>query len=278
MHAPLITLLTDFGTKDAYVAQMKGQILSICPQARLIDITHDLPAQDIAYGALVLAQATPFFPATTVHVAVVDPGVGTPRSLLAVEIDTTTEPGECPRRQRFVLPDNGLIGLLTDRFGIVAAHRLTVESYWRSSISATFHGRDILGPVAAHWASGCAPESFGPACTPATSKIWRNPTVTSSQITGEVAAIDHFGNIISNIPQNHLTAIGSDTVELSVGEQHYRLPIVRTYGNGQAGETILLVGSHGLLEIAVVGGNAAKIHTIERGSPIRIVLSRDLVD
>ena len=135
MPAPLITLTTDFGSDDAYVAQMKGQILSVCPEARLIDITHSIPAQDVFRAALVLAQSAPHFPAQTVHLVVVDPGVGTDRRMLAVEIETQLDGATTLSRQRFVLPDNGLISPLAVRFGIVAANAITQSHYWRPRVS-----------------------------------------------------------------------------------------------------------------------------------------------
>ncbi len=160
----LITLLTDFGTQDAYVAQMKGEMLGIHPAACFVDITHAVPPQDVLAGAFLLAQAVPFFPNETVHVAVVDPGVGTARRLIAVEIETDNgEPGSA-RLQRIVLPDNGLISLLLQQHKFIGANYLIDKVFWRSAISHTFHGRDIMGPVAAHWSKGARRTDFGPEC------------------------------------------------------------------------------------------------------------------
>lgn len=270
MSAPIITLLTDFGLEDAYVAQMKGQILSICPAAQLVDITHAVPAQDVALGALLLAQAVPYFPADTVHLAVVDPGVGTDRRIIAVELETRTESGAEATRQRCVLPDNGLVGRLASRSKIVAVNEIRESRFWRRRISSTFHGRDIMGPVAAHWAAGADRDAFGPPADDIQPGIWPEPTVEGSQIRGEIVAIDHFGNAITNIPDSALQNFYSVDVEVSVGGRRLEFQPVRTYGQQPAGASVILSGSHELVELAVVDGSAAERLGLRRGQAVDI--------
>ncbi len=148
----IITLTTDFGTHDSYVAQMKGAVLSINPAAQLVDVTHTIPPQNVARAAAVVAEITGVYPTGAIHLAVVDPGVGSSRALLAAEA----------AGQRFLAPDNGLLTVLFRRFVPTRLHRLSEDRFWRKPVSATFHGRDILGPVAAHWSRGADLSEFGP--------------------------------------------------------------------------------------------------------------------
>lgn len=269
MNSPIITLLTDFGLEDAYVAQMKGQILSICPSARLVDITHAIPPQDVAYAALVLAQAVPYFPDGTVHVAVVDPGVGTDRRIIAVELMTRTEPGDKPARQRCVLPDNGLIGRLASRSEIVTVHEVRESRFWRSRISSTFHGRDIMGPVGAHWAAGTDCAAFGPRIeTLPASGVWPEPTVEGPRTSGEIIAVDHFGNVITNLPAKALDTFDRQPVEIVVDGRRVVLQPVQTYGQQPVGTAVILAGSHELVEMAIVGGSAAERLDLRRGQRV----------
>lgn len=273
----IITLLTDFGNVDAYVAQMKGQILSICPTATLIDITHAVPRQDVAYGSLLLAQSVPYFPDGTVHVCVVDPGVGTERDILALEVECAIPGADRPTRQRVVLPDNGLASLLLESSRVVAKHRVTERRYWRPVVSSTFHGRDIMGPVAAHWAAGQAIDAFGPECAELQSMAWPSAVRVEGAVPrfrGSVIALDHFGNMISNIPADWLNADEErySNCRIIIGERAMRLPLARTYGQLSAGQAIVLVGSHGFVELAVVGGSAAGDLRIVRGDLIEIEL------
>lgn len=296
MISPLITLTTDFGTEDAYVAQMKGQILAICPAARLIDITHSIPPQDIIRGALILAQAAPYFPADTIHLVVVDPEVGTARRMLAIEMDTRVAGGPERSRQRFVLPDNGLIGPLVARFGMVGATALARPEYWRRHVSWTFHGRDIMGPVAAHWANGATREQFGPEASDIVLCSWPEPLLTPAEAHGEIIAVDHFGNAVTNLPANWLPARADATPAVTVatftaaaaasqarqvasGAAEAGLQVLvdgkpiafrqaATYGQHPPGTPVLLAGSHELIELAVVAGSAAEQLRISPGSKV----------
>ena len=243
-----ITFLTDFGTDAPYVAQMKGAALSIAPHVRLVDLSHAVPPQSVRLGAIVLADSVPWFPPGTIHVAVVDPGVGTDRPILAAEIGTW----------RFVAPDNGLWSLLTERFPVHRVVRLIESSYWNRPVSPTFHGRDIMAPVAAYWASGTPIEAFGPPAVVECSLAWPFPEVHDDRIVGQVIAADSFGNLVTNITQSELAKLGESPGErhVVVGDDSV-LRLVTTYGEAAPDELVALVGSSGRLELAVVGGSAA---------------------
>ena len=269
---PIITLLTDFGIEDAYVAQMKGQILCLCPQATIVDITHAVPPQDIAAGALLLSQAVPFFPADTVHVAVVDPGVGTERPLLAVEYLTQADAHLPALRQRLVLPDNGLITLLEQQHTRLSARYLANSATWRSGVSATFHGRDIMGPVAARWAAGMPSSEFGPPCESPQVFRWPAPEFRGNSIVGQPILLDHFGNVITNIHgQSVLSSVKvGQVISVAANDRQIDVPFVETYGQCAAGQVVALVGSHGYLELARVNGHAADHLGIDRQTQLRL--------
>ncbi len=261
----IISLLTDFGVEDAYVAQMKGQILSVCPDVNIVDATHSVPPQDILAGAFLLSQTVPYFPSGTVHVAIVDPGVGTDRSMLAIELRVADS------TQRIVLPDNGLITLLLAEHELVGANYLTNKAFWRPSVSHTFHGRDIMGPVAAHWVAGALRTEFGPPCSSPVEFDWPQPDLGENSVSGQPILLDHYGNVITNIsarlwPRDVLTG-KSFSVEID-GRAPLRVPLVETYGQAPAGQPVLLFGSHGYLELAVPGGSAATKLGLSRSSKI----------
>jgi S-adenosylmethionine hydrolase len=244
----IITLTTDFGAGSPYIAQMKGVILSICRDVELIDVSHSIAPQNIREGAIVLADATPRFPRGTIHVAVVDPGVGTSRRIVYAEI------GE----QRYIAPDNGLLS----RLAVGTEPSLIVElentKFWLPKPSHTFHGRDILAPVAAHLAAGVEPVKLGSGLESLLMLDWPQPVVSSSGVAGEVLFIDSFGNLITNIGQAEIDAIGEPAaLIIDCGRRKIR-GIVSTYGAAMLGETVALFDSQGRLEIAVVGGNAAR--------------------
>ena len=193
---PIITLTTDFGTTDSYVAQMKGVILGIAPDATLVDITHQVPPQDIVAGSAILADAVGAFPPDTIHLVVVDPGVGSERRPVAVE---TTSRGE-RLGPRFVAPDNGVLTGALQHFPLRRAVRLAERRFWRTDVSHTFHGRDLFAPVAAHLSRGIELAEFGPPLD------WElillpvdRPVVEGDEIRGHIARTDSFGNLITNI-------------------------------------------------------------------------------
>ena len=270
MAAPLITLITDFGSEDAYVAQMKGQMLSICPTIHFVDVTHAIASQDIDQAALVLRQSAPHFPANTIHLVIVDPGVGTQRRMLAVQMDLACETGGRSRRQRFVLPDNGLISPLVDVGDNVAINILDNPRFWRRSVSSTFHGRDIMGPVAAHWAGGCSREEFGPHIEQIERLAWPQPTLEPSEARGKVIWLDHFGNAITNVPGSWFSSVSGRALTVTLGSRVMPIEQTTTYGERADKTVVLLIGSHELVELAVVRGNAAVQLAVARGDEVTI--------
>jgi S-adenosylmethionine hydrolase len=249
----IITLTTDFGVDSPYVAVLKGVILSLQPDVRLIDISHSIPPQDVRQGAVELAETTPWFPAGTIHLAVVDPGVGTERKIVYAEIGD----------QRYVCPDNGLLSRLTlkQRPGRVVA--VENSEHWLPAVSQTFHGRDIMAPVAAAISLGGPPERLGSPLTKLVELQWLAPKIGARQIAGSVEWIDPFGNLITNIaagmlprePLEEVSASGRITIEI---EGHSIDGLTRAYGDRPAKSLIALIGSGGYLEIAIAGGSAVK--------------------
>ncbi|MGE3410403.1 MAG: S-adenosyl-l-methionine hydroxide adenosyltransferase family protein, partial [Pirellulales bacterium] len=187
--APIVTLTTDFGVSSPYIAAMKGVMLSINRDLTIVDITHAIKAQDVRQGALILAETAHLFPPGTIHVAVVDPGVGTNRQILWAEING----------RQFVLPDNGLLGLLADRSPPTRMRAVTEPAYWLHPVSATFHGRDILAPVAARLAAGLSPDLLGPPRDCWVELTWPEIQIVPGKIQGSVTRIDSFGNLITDI-------------------------------------------------------------------------------
>jgi S-adenosylmethionine hydrolase len=259
----IITLTTDFGVSSPYVAQMKGVILSSYRDVELIELTHGIAPQNIREGAVVLADVTPRFPPGTIHVAVVDPGVGTARRIVYAEI------GE----QRYVAPDNGLLSLLTASQPPREAIVVENAEFWLPNHSQTFHGRDIMAPVAAHLASGLKPQRLGKPAGSLLALDWPEPTISSHGVAGEVLYIDSFGNLVANISHEGVTRIGEPAaLVVDCGGQRVR-GIVSTYGAALEGEIIALFDSQGRLEVAKVGGNAAQ--ELQVGVGQRVAVSTD---
>lgn len=256
MAAPLIALLTDFGTKDWYVGCLKGVLLTICPGARVVDISHDIPPQDVPAGALTLAAATPWFPRGTIFVCVVDPGVGTARRILAAQADGRT----------FVGPDNGLLAPVLDRAARRALVRVTNRRYWHPSVSATFQGRDIMAPVAAHLARGRSLSQLGSPVRTYQALDLPSPRRTRQGLAGRVAHLDHFGGLITNLPAGLIGA----TARVRYRSRPVRL--VSSYADGKPGELVSLKGSAGYLELAVRNGSAARRYRGRRGDRVQVLL------
>ncbi len=254
----IITLTTDFGAGSPYIAQMKGVILSICREVDLIDISHTIGPQDIREGAIVLADATPRFPKGTIHLAVVDPGVGTTRRLVCAEIGG----------QHYVAPDNGVLSLLALRHPPTLVIAIDNRDYWLPKPSLTFHGRDIMAPVAAHLARGVDPRTVGQERDWMVALDWPLVVKTTDSVTGQVLYVDSFGNLITNITRQDMDAVGEATsLIVDFGGRRMR-GIILTYGAAMNGETVALFDSQGRLEIAVVGGNAAKALQIGVGEKV----------
>lgn len=258
---PLVTLTTDFGLRDPYVAAMKGVMLSLSEELRLVDITHDVPPQDVMHGAFVLREAYPFFPEGTVHLVVVDPGVGTARRAVALR---TAD-------HFFVGPDNGLFSLVLAEDQIEEAVVLDRPEYWRTPApAATFHGRDLFAPVAARLASGFPLQAIGSPVTDLRPLRWPMPLVDAEGVRGFVIHVDRYGNCISNIQASDLACVEGRGVRVYAGNTSVKA-LHQTYAEVPSGEPVLLFGSAGLLEVAVNGGNASELLNLHRGAPVTLV-------
>ncbi len=256
----MITLTTDFGTGSPYVSAMKGVILGINPRARIMDLSHEIPPQDIRHAAFFVAAALPYFPEWAIHVVVVDPGVGTARPLLYVEVSG----------RRLVVPDNGCwteLALCAKTKPMVI--RLTEQSFWHEPVSATFHGRDILAPVAAHLSLGLNPNRLGTRASDWAGLPINPPGRDGDCIVGEVVFVDHFGNLITNILVEHIQFMPRP-LGFVVGERIVERE-GRTYGEASPGAPIALIASTGRLEIAIVQGNAARSLQAHVGTRVTVM-------
>ena len=244
---PLLTLTTDFGDASPYVAAMKGVILGVNPAARLIDLSHQIPPQDVRYAAYFLANSLPFFPSGTLHVVVVDPGVGSERAILYGEV----------AGQRVLAPDNGCLSAIFAEAGPpIALRHVRASRFWRPNVSPTFHGRDIFAPVAGHLSLGLNPARLGPSVSRWLQLEMPHPTLTTKGIEGEVVFVDPFGNLISNIP---VDMVSQRPGVLRIGKRTvHKFAWVRSYAEAKPGELAALISSNGKLEVAVVQGNAAR--------------------
>jgi S-adenosylmethionine hydrolase len=249
MPRSIITLTSDFGLKDPYVAEMKAVILSISPDVTIVDVTHEIEKFNIRMGAFVLASAVPYFPKNAIHVAVVDPGVGTRRRTLLVQMP-----------QGFLIgPDNGILALAAKRQGMKAVHEITNRKLMMPNVSSTFHGRDIFAPAAAHLANGTPPAKFGSRIPRIVSPQFAKIIKRKDTLVGEVIHVDGFGNIITNIGKNDLEPLNiKNTVKVTLGNTELKLKFCKTYAEAEIGSPIALIGSHDFLEIALNQGNAAK--------------------
>jgi S-adenosylmethionine hydrolase len=253
---PLFTLTTDFGAGSGYAAQMKGVLLAAHPDARIVDVSHDVPPFDLLAGALLLEACLPWFPADAIHLAVVDPGVGTDRRAL-LAVDRTG--------RRLLGPDNGLLTPFLDGARIRA---IGPDGAVPPPASATFHGRDVFAPAAAWLASGGPEEALGPEVRDPVRLDWPRAVPRGDEVTGETLAADPFGNLLTSIRTADLG--GRAVSEVRVGETPVRW--MRTFGEGARGELVAYPGSGGRVEIAVREGNAAE-RLGRRGVAVRLVLS-----
>ncbi|HUL79765.1 MAG TPA: SAM-dependent chlorinase/fluorinase [Vicinamibacteria bacterium] len=258
---PVIALLTDFGLRDHYVGAMKGAILSVCPEATLVDVTHEVPAHDVAAGALALAAAYPHFPGGSVFVGVVDPGVGSERRPIAVGAG----------RWLFVGPDNGLFTLVLDADPSARVRLLAMPVLFRAPLSPVFHGRDLFGPAAGRLAAGLPLDEVGPAVPdPVRLALPRQARVEGGW-EGAVVHVDRFGNLTTNLVEADLHALAGPTLDsLEVGLGERWLPLVRAYAEVDEGRPCALVGSSGRLEIAVRSGRADALTGAGPGTPVRV--------
>lgn len=262
--AGIITLTTDFGLTDPYVGAMKGSALSINPGATIVDITHNIPPGDITAGAVAILGAYAYFPLGTVHVVVVDPGVGSPRRAVAVETQT----------HLFVGPDNGVLSIAARHAGIKRAFELQNQKYFRPEVSHTFHGRDIFAPVAAHLSLGADISELGPEVKEDLLPVsLPEPVATADGVVGEVINADSFGNLITNIVLTDLP----EGAELGSAEVEVRgtvvSGIVPTYATVAPGELVVLFGSTNRLEIARNQGSAVDMLGAGPGDTVTVRLA-----
>ncbi len=257
---PVIVLMTDFGLNDTYVGQMKGVILSLAPEARIIDLTHAVTPQSIVQGAFLLGKSTPYFPEGTIFVAVVDPGVGTSRKAIAVET----------ARHIFLAPDNGLLTALFQAGEVRRCVTITSERYMLLSRSSTFHGRDVFSPVAAHLASGVALMEFGSEIDLAECTRIALPkcqsTDNGASWEGTIICTDHFGNLITSLDSEMLDRSKKWLVSAGSSKE---LPLSATYGEVADQQPLAYTGSSGMIEIAIRNGNAAETLGLQDGDAVR---------
>ena len=252
----VVTLTTDFGSGSGYVAELKGRLLHAKTPFTLVDISHDVPPHDIRAAAWLVGQGCPTFPSGTLHIVVVDPGVGTDRVLVWARLGTPEA------HQEFLCPDNGVLALA--RLPLMVARRLDVPP----DAAATFHGRDVLAPLAARLVDGLDPESLGLPLAALAGLPWPMPRETPTGIQGEIIHIDAFGNLVTNLPASLLPQLQA-AGRLRVGP-HEITTIVRTYGEAVPGTAVALVGSQGFIEAAIVEGRADERFNARLGTPVAL--------
>jgi len=267
-HRPIIVFMTDFGTLDDSVPICKGVMLGIAPEARIVDLTHQVTPFSIADGARFLYGATPYYPAGTVFVVVVDPGVRTSRKAVVVK---------SKRGQYFVLPDNGLMTMVLDRDGLDASREITNRSWMiGSGISSTFHGRDIFSPVGAHLAAGADWTQLGPELKQLVRLDVAPSHMEAAGITGQVSALDGpFGNLITNVSGDDFLKLGyvhGEKVHIKLGDDDMVVPFVRTFGDVPVGEPLIFIDSRGRFSLALNQRNFAQTHHIK--PPLSLFIAR----
>ncbi len=265
----VITMLTDFGTADEYVGVMKGVLLSVCPEVSVIDISHHIDPQDVTQAALLIPGYFPYFPHGTIHIIVIDPGVGSQRAILTVQF----------RKHFFIAPDNGVLSLLLRDQKSDTIIRVENSNYFLKPLSATFHGRDIFAALAGHMACGTKLDVLG-------TRIQKQDIVQLSDLTcqvsdsgalvGKIVSIDRFGNLITNIDSIQLNALcESDTAkqpQIQIGSLTI-YGMTKTYADADPATPLVLIGSRGYMEIALNCGNAQQQLNAHKGDPIRVTLS-----
>jgi S-adenosylmethionine hydrolase len=256
----IITLTTDFGEGSRYVAAMKGVILSINPQVRLVDLSHGVRHQNVRQGAIVLAETAPYFPPQTIHVAVVDRGVGTGRRIVYARMGT----------QQFVAPDNGLLSRLAAACRPSKIIGLDEPRFWLPQVSSTFHGRDIMAPVAARLSLGLSPDELGQPLDGLTQLPWPEVQRVANKIKGEVVEVDSFGNLITYITREMLAGVPTDESVTIECDEHTTQGIFRAYEDQPAMTLVALIGSSDHLELAIVGDSAAAMLGVSVGTPVQV--------
>jgi S-adenosylmethionine hydrolase len=261
---PTITLTTDFGTADHYVAAIKGVILWINPAVNIVDITHDIPPHDIFEAAFIIKNAYQYFPPDSIHITVVDPGVGSNRRPLLI----------CTDHHHFLAPDNGVLTFILEHEHIVEAYELTAKHYWRGIASDTFHGRDIFAPVAGWLSKGTRPRNFGePTNAPVKIKVPTPQNLDEKRILGTIIHIDRFGNAVLNVDMDHMISLNRDILKNSLKLKSGNVTITdfkKTYAEGEQGKPFFLFNSSNHLEIAMNQSSAASTLNLKRGSEVLI--------
>jgi len=264
-HRPIVTLTTDFGVNDHFVGAVKGVILSVVPDAELVDISHSVEAFDLLEGALTIAAAYSYFPAGTVHLVVVDPGVGTARRPIVASNE----------QHYFVAPDNGVLSLIYSREERIRVYHATAEHYFMQSVSQTFHARDVFAPLAAYLAKGVAPATFGDEISDFVRlDVPRPAAVNENTLRGAVIKVDRFGNLITNFAPEIIPPLFQPEpppFKIRVGDRE--ITAIRTsYGNAAPGELFGILGSMGYLEIAANQASAAQILGVGKGASAEVEL------
>jgi len=261
MAKPILTLTTDFGVSDHYVGAMKGVILSVCPQAQIVDISHEVKPFGISEGAYLIAQAYRYYPARTVHVVVVDPGVGTSRRPILMEA----------AGQRFVAPDNGALAMIYSR-ETAKIRLISNEKYFRQPVSRTFHGRDIFAPVAAHVAAGVPPARMGKLIQDYLRPVFEKPQRTGKRTwMGRILKIDRFGNIITNFHAGEFPDLDQRNFSLALGPREVSV-MARNYAQCGPGELFAIWGSSEYLEVSIGQGSAAREVGCESGAAVELTV------
>ncbi len=259
----VITLMTDFGTSDHYVGVMKGVILNINPHAQIVDITHTIPPQDIHGAAILIDTAYRYFPSGTIHLIVVDPGVGSHRRAIICQTETA----------RFICPDNGILTHIIHNEKYIRTVSVENSSYFLPQVSNTFHGRDIFAPVAAHLSRGVSMDKLGNPITDPVQFPIPKPKVTNGVIVGHIIWIDTFGNLVTNISHDMLESwTGQAGVVIHAGNAKIA-HLNHSYAESPVGETLAIIGSSNRLEISINQGDAARVLGLKRGDAITVCVT-----
>lgn len=264
MSRAIITLTSDFGLKDPYVAEMKAVILGINRKATVVDLTHEIEKFNIRMGAYMLASASPYFPKGTIHVAVVDPSVGTKRHPILIQT----------KKSFYVGPDNGVLILAAKNEGIQHIYKIANRKLMLPKVSNTFHGRDMFAPAAAHLSSGIPPEEFGPEIHKVLTPDFAKVTKRKNLFMGEVMHVDGFGNIITNISENDLKTMKiKHKVNVKLKNARLELKLCKAYAEVEQKQPLAIIGSHNFLEISINQGDAATFFKVRSGDKVTVFLS-----
>ena len=259
LKQPIITLTTDFGLRDSYVAAVKGVLLRQCSTARIVDLSHSIAPQDVCEAALFLSAVIPYYPEDTIHLVVVDPGVGTSRHPIVARVGGHT----------VVCPDNGVLTLLLQELPLQEARIIEMPADRAATVSTTFHGRDVFAPAAAMLAEGAALSDIGPVLPKLETLSVSLPVIEGNHIQGEIIHVDHFGNCITNIRRSDLDAASQCQIHIGALQISY---FATTYADMPLHSLFALIGSTERLEIAVRNGNAAQEYELSRGMPVHVMV------